>query len=91
MAGYTKGEWFVDPEIMSIIAKKENSEALICDVQTKGYILLESIANARLISAAPDLLNACVGLLGAMPPALQKKWPNNIKRAQKAIAKAEKS
>ncbi len=35
------------------------------------------------------LLKACKGLLGAMPPALQKKWPNNVERAKQAIAKAE--
>lgn len=58
-------------------------------------------ANARLIAAAPDLLaehiEACDllnALVGAMPPALQKKWPNLVRRSiemsskRAAIAKA---
>lgn len=37
------------------------------------------------------LLVMCTGLLGAMPPALQKKWPNIVKGAKAAIAKAQPS
>lgn len=53
-------------------------------------------ADANLIAAAPDLyaeleksaalLNA---LLGAMPPALQKKWPNIVKRALESTATSD--
>lgn len=45
-------------------------------------------ANAILISAAPDLLEALEGLYGTCPPALLKKWPNITALVRAAIAKA---
>ena len=47
-------------------------------------------ANARLIAAAPELLDACIGLIGILTPKqYSKQFPNVYKKAKQAIAKAE--
>jgi hypothetical protein len=49
-------------------------------------------ANARLIAAAPDLLEACEVLLKAAPELWGddiEKWPRLMDRVEAAIAKAE--
>lgn len=56
------------------------------DVTREQGAKLEQVTKQR-----DDLLAACKGLLGAMPPALQKKWPNNVRRAKAAIAKAKEN
>lgn len=96
MKTYTKGEWTIETPcgfpysgIYVVPVVRKDFPFHIAQVRQLRE-REESEANARLIAAAPDLLNACVGLLGAMPPALQKKWPNNVRRAQEAIAKVEK-
>ena len=45
-------------------------------------------ANIRLITAAPDLLEACKGLMGILTSKQINRFPNNYKKAKKAIAKA---
>jgi len=47
-------------------------------------------ANAHLIAAAPDLLEACIGLIGILTPKqYSKQFPNIYRKAKAAIAKAE--
>jgi len=51
-----------------------------------------AMANARLIAAAPDLLEACEVLLKAAPELWGddiEKWPRLMDRVEAAIAKAE--
>lgn len=45
----------------------------------------EPCTNARLITKAPEMFELVIALLGTMPPALQKKWPNIVKRAKDLI------
>jgi len=51
----------------------------------------ETLANARLIAAAPDLLEACKGLLAKCEanPAIEHLWAEQVEAARAAIAKAE--
>ncbi len=89
---YTKGEW-KDLGHSEIIMKGDDLKAMIRYVTSKDYKLKENEikANARLISAAPDLLEALEDLIfhvindGIPWNVLQVK----IKKAQQAINKAE--
>ena len=60
---HTKGKWELDEQVMCIVSKNKELTTLICDIQVKGLFESEPLANARLISAAPDLLKACERLL----------------------------
>ena len=63
-----------------------DSKGLMVAVATTGIALNETLANARMIAAAPDLLEALEGLLNALPSATTHPA---IKAARAAIAKAQ--
>lgn len=84
MSGYTEGSWSFEPKYGSIIISSENNSAI-----AKIEPLLcwdEPIANARLIAAAPELLNALLMVLDD-PEALQGR-PRTAEVVREAIAKA---
>lgn len=57
---HTKGEWRATP-INTVVAGKKGCQIAI--MQRCGRPQKEMIANARLIAAAPDLLEVCKGLM----------------------------
>ena len=80
---YTKGEWFFDKgEIIAI-----PSQTKIC-AHVSGATPEEAKANAKLITAAPDMLEA---LKMALDKAEQGNafWNTDIQQMREAIAKTE--
>lgn len=99
---HTPGPWVVEPTIIEhpsaayVTPDRQDGRPYggpICTLQDcehiGGITVDECKANARLIAAAPDMLEALEALLGAVPPHVLKKWPNITKKARAAIAKAE--
>ena len=96
MNKYTKGEWKINPtgdiNDLHIGCVCRFQTLGIADVETEYTGEEEALANAHLIAAAPDLLEACKGLYN------QEDWANEdidsnspISKAKIAIAKAEPS
>jgi len=55
----TKGEWFLDSHANTVSTKEEVDGDIICDAPECFSESMENWeANAKLIAAAPDLLNA---------------------------------
>lgn len=89
----TKGEWtvegleFKDYTPMSI----SHNDNLIAEVYGLGYMFAnhseESRANAQLISSAPDLLKALIGLYNAIDSSIDL-TPELLRQSQQAINKA---
>jgi hypothetical protein len=93
---HTTGPWRVAPA-------SDYPSGLNVDANTRGYVCLagewddaRAVANARLIAAAPDLLEACRAFLRA--PSTGSSGPGsvtievttfNLNAARAAIAKAE--
>lgn len=64
--GFTPGPWRIETRSGSQVIEADDRDNWIC---WAGYVDADdppSIGNARLISAAPDLLEVCVGLLGLL-------------------------
>jgi hypothetical protein len=61
--GYTKGPWKVRG--LDVICGRQ----LICNCDERGLTAEEIISNSRLISAAPDLLEACLMYRDMLTPA----------------------
>ena len=99
---FTKGEWVLDTDFIY----SELSE-VICDIDPIGVSKKvftrskeEAISNAKLIAAAPELLNALIGVLNIMNDSEGvagyhlngdiAKWDEfeEIKQAEQAIKKA---
>lgn len=57
MSEHTKGEWFLDFDIISTEPKRQGK--IIASIVFGQVGAKEAKANARLIAAAPDLLEAC--------------------------------
>ena len=62
MSGHTKGPWRLsfDPETGAFAIEDDNRSAILCSRPPWGHRSDESIANARLMAAAPDLMEACL-------------------------------
>ena len=77
---HTKGEWIV----------KSNSE--LCWVESKTHhiatVSFGNEANAKLIAAAPDLLESLVNVLKSMDEGMRFNQLQQYKQAEKAIKKA---
>jgi hypothetical protein len=85
---HTPGPWVVDPAVRQGFTVYAPKEGFIVGTQDEEgrYGAIESEANARLISAAPDLLDALLMVLGD-PNALDGR-PRTYEYARAAIAKA---
>ena len=87
---HTKGEWeFIAPVIISTETKEEI--ALIKAMSIGAGRQNESLANAKLIAAAPELLECCDAVLTAWHSKssnMQKKEPAYLQQIRNAIKKA---
>ena len=91
---HTPGPWVAQERSNSMIdihhslgAVKGAITLSLCRVQSRESWIEESKANARLIAAAPDLLEALLGLLNADAPAIYT--PRLWDSARAAVAKAK--
>jgi len=94
---HTPGPWKAKTvKALGIYANNDQQIAVVHNEMPRGgrrqddYNIEE--ANARLIAAAPDLLEACEVLLKAAPELWGddiEKWPRLMDRVEAAIAKAE--
>lgn len=99
---YTPGPWHpvihhMDDKMYPIVADADPSSA-ICYVGTKGY---PNKANARLVAAAPELLEAATEVIRAIQcirrdpngmggtVALSADWPDTLDALRDAIAKVK--
>ena len=90
---FTQGEWFVQANEHYLEVR--NSQGMITDTCSSGHVFdggdclngKAAVANAHLISAAPDMYRALRGLLDVIDwPA---DFPERIKAAEAALAKAD--
>jgi hypothetical protein len=98
MSQHTPGPWALSPyrEHQSAVVMQAGTPRMVCEVY--GYSdLPDNAANARLIAAAPALLEALVNLLDWAPDKSSdgpdwlkvKVHANDIERARAAIALAK--
>ena len=82
---HTKGPWEADPANEAVFDPKDNTT--LADVF--GDTREERTANARLIAAAPELLEACKGALAALEQMdLSFSGWELVRELEKVIAKA---
>lgn len=62
---HTKGEWIVDKSIAYTYIRIPNGEsvAMINNLEGSNGVQKENEANAKLIAAAPELLDVCIDAL----------------------------
>lgn len=88
--GYTPGPWKVFESHLHtlLVCTNDHRGAIICDFDRNNRVDNES--NARLISAAPELLKACKFALDTVTLAEDlQDWDPVIDALKAAIAKAE--
>lgn len=96
-ASHTPGPWRFDEEHNEIVGRPEwgcirfrvKGEWSVASVETDCGSDAEVEANARLIAAAPELLDALRSAVGAMEVLDHPKGYGALLKAQNAIAKAE--
>jgi len=87
---HTPGPWNIRKNYDGEIYIQTNSTTGVYSITILCQNEDELMANAHLISAAPDLLEACIGLIGILTPKqYSKQFPNIYRKAKAAIAKAE--
>lgn len=97
MNSYTKGPWYVSGE-WTRKTEVSNGDGTIC-ICDDGDDNFDHVANARLIAAAPDLVDGINALLGLiqlvsaradMPPQIQEalRVSHRVEEARAALAKA---
>lgn len=87
MSKHTKGLWIIDrPTFTEIIVGTETMN--ICTVLCIDIPEEEAEANAKLIAAAPDLLEACMHVLENLGQESEDVWEVEITHLQQAINKA---
>ena len=95
MTGHTKGPWIYINDWPDMRIESADGKYLIADYDT-SFIEYpgddETEANARLIAAAPDLLDALIDVIGWVP--FGDAWHTGapsaaVARARSAIAKAK--
>jgi len=97
---HTPGPWEIDPDVSTDVIRMDGSRDRVgvADCMSfNGPEIEECEANARLIAAAPELLQAVIDLLAVAPskaPAagllvgIEEKHAEAIRNAKQAIAKA---
>lgn len=87
MSAYTEGPWVVENRV----AVRGKNHTSICDCITTNCNYTASEANARLIAAAPDLLEALRAMVRDFGDCEQEDMDGAdvIKTARAAIARAE--
>ena len=94
---HTEGNWFIDANYKNeivVAVKTEDSIPLICIIQNRGNSgtikIEESKANAKLIAAAPELLDALCAVLRSYEAACPEKYysDDNVVLADDVIKKA---
>lgn len=55
---HTPGPWVIDP-CWDILGNTDDGNGMVCQITTDAVPRAEAEANARLIAAAPELLEAC--------------------------------
>lgn len=87
---HTKGEWKIFEDVDDIYIESDKSIASICCIT--GWVGLgQDEANAKLISAAPELLEALIECLEGVEELngeYQEGWDDTINKALNAIKKA---
>lgn len=84
---HTKGEWRIHDTGNTIDIDSDDDE--ICFMNCHSYEDEEVEANAKLIAAAPDLLENLTRIIDRIEEAgLQNQMPSAYQRALKAIEKA---
>lgn len=88
---HTKGEWMLDETKRWISTSWTPGQPMIAHlVSDASRPSEENDANARLIAAAPDLLEACNAVLGSLLY-YPGEFPKELEVLRKAIAKTEAS
>jgi hypothetical protein len=88
---FTPGPWFIDPKYPKVVQSKSNDEndmrdPVICEMYNSDFVTPEhQEANAKLIAAAPELLEVLNEYANG-EPLNEVKWYEKVKQA---IAKAE--
>lgn len=93
---FTKGKWKIvkipeyhEPRCSNIEIHSNKHSGWICKIQNNGVIgNSEGLANAKLIEAAPDMLEALEECIKAMKLTCSYAITPFIERAEKAIKKA---
>lgn len=87
MSGHTPGPWMSQGTMVVAI---ENADTVICAANYVNKPMDVARANARLIGAAPDLLEAVMALLAAADHTLPEEWRRDrpVTLAKAAIMKS---
>ena len=94
MSKFTSGRWSIRGREIGIVDQSESQSCgmmdVICRVDEYDFAN-ECLANAHLISAAPDMYTALRGLLEAHHHVygLDGAWGSEVKAAEAALAKAD--
>jgi hypothetical protein len=97
-ATHTEGPWKISPdqyhEDELTVVGGESGDAVICTVWPMGdddFGRQEQAVNRLLITAAPDLYEALIALMGTCChlKKWERQWPNVVKACRAAVAKAE--
>ena len=88
-------DWVVDEKVMAAVNCGEKHIAMVNsynDGTDRAVLKDECLANAHLISAAPDMYRALRGLLEAHRHVygLDGAWDSEVKAAEAALAKADR-
>lgn len=86
-AKHTPGPWCQDIHIRTLIAGGDGHN--VADIEAKYHSVGENLANASLIAAAPELLEALELLVREFATHGDKAAQSAIKQARAAIAKAK--
>ena len=98
MSEYTPGPWIFECEDVGTYGsnfwlESEAGEEIICESENEYQGVLikgnDFVANARLLAAAPDLLEALCFLHGVSRGQTHEQFVEAMEMAEKAIAKAK--
>jgi hypothetical protein len=84
---FTPGPWFTGDDHPSVCTMRDGESIQLCAMDTTPFALGEPEANARLIAAAPELLEACRGLLAVV--AVGDGWKNPYEQGTQSYAAIE--